>query len=143
MANFTLAQLATEINTTRPTVYATAKAAGDDTGIAQVLNTTYAGVGTVWKSRVPAADILGALVAAEVTAWTAVQWTALTALLIPGTVDATNARIRALFNALLPTTSLANATAVSQVTNPTRAEELWGAGTTVSIADVSRALGRG
>jgi hypothetical protein len=82
-------------------------------------------------------------VASEVTAWTAQQWTALTALLIPGTVDATNARIRALFQQLLPAGSLANATAASQVTAPTRAEELWGAGVTVSISDVSRALGRG
>jgi hypothetical protein len=143
MAAFTSAQLATEINATRPATYATAKAAGDDTGIAALVNGAGAGGVTVWKPRVSAADILGSLVASEVTAWTAVQWTALTALLIPGTVDATNARIRALFQALLPATSLTNATAVSQVTAPTRAEELWGAGVTVSGTDVARALGRG
>jgi hypothetical protein len=143
MPAFTTAQLTTEINITRPGTYAAAKAAGDDNAIAALVNGGGAGGITVWKPRISAADILGSLVASEVTAWTAKEWTALTALLIPGTVDATNARIRSLFQALLPAASLANATAVSQVAVPTRAEELWGAGVTVSGADVARALGRG
>jgi hypothetical protein len=74
MAAFTSTQLATEINTTRPSVYAAAKAAGDDTGIAALVNGAGVGGVTVWKPRVSAADILGSLVASEVTAWRAPMW---------------------------------------------------------------------
>lgn len=141
---FTATQLAAEINTDPKSLgYAALKGAGGDQGIADKLNATYVGVATVYRADVKAGEILASLVASEVSAWTAVQWTALTALLIPGTVDASNARIRALFAALLPANSLANATAVATVTTPSRAQELWGANTTISATDVARALGRG
>lgn len=141
---FTSAQVAAEINNDPKALgFAALKLTGDDQGIANKLNANYPGVATVYRADVKSGEILGSLLASEVGAWTAVQWTALTALLIPGTVDASNARIRALFSALLPAGSLANATAVASVVLPSRAAELWGANTVVSATDVARALGRG
>jgi hypothetical protein len=145
MASFTSAQLALEINTTRVGVYAPAKAAGDDAGIVALVNGQGIGGVTVWRSDLRAAEILGCLVEAEVSGGSAVQWARIQTLLMPGTIDATQPRIRQQFAGIFAAapTTLANLTATAQKANPTRAEELWGAGVSVSISDVSRALGRG
>lgn len=135
-----LADLKTEITADPKALgYAPLLAAGSDSGVAALLNSTYAAVGVVWRQALPASAILGSLVATEVVAWTQIQWLALTALISTGTVDASNANIRALFTTLLPPTSLANVSAAAKVVSPTRAAELWGEGAVVSIDQIAAA----
>ena len=136
---FTAQELHDEITTDPKGLgYGALLAAGDDEGVATLLNSTYAGVGIVYRPNLPAHEILGSLVAAEVAGWTQVKWVAFTALISTGTVDATNPNIRALFQQLVGagTASLANMNNAAKVTSPTRAEELWGAGTIITSSDV-------
>jgi hypothetical protein len=119
-------------------------ASGDDTGLAVLLNSTYAGVGVVWRSAVPSRDVLASVVWSEVSSWSAAKVNWLVALLSPGTVDATQSRIRDIFVGVLGvgTVSLTNATAIAKVAGPTRAEELWGDGSLVMESQIAAALGR-
>lgn len=140
---YTLQQLHDELmNDPKALNYAAHLSEGDDTGVAAILNSTYAAVGTVWRQSLTAAEVLGSLVDTEVAAWTQLQWTAFQCLISTGTVDATNARIRALFAKLVSGQSLTNLTAIAKVVTPTRAEELFGAGTVIPEAQVAAAMGR-
>jgi hypothetical protein len=145
MSAFTTAQLTAEINTDPKALgYAAFVASGNDTGVAALLNATYAGVGTVWLTRVPTSALVGSIVWADVSGMTQAQVELLQLLLLTGTVDASNPNIRGMFTGLFAgKTTLTNMTAAAQKVAPSRAEELWGAGTTVTVLDVAHALGRG
>lgn len=137
-------QLAAEItNDPKSLGYAPLVLGGDRLGIANKLNSTYAGVGIIWRTDLIAADILASLVATEVQAWTTTQWVALQTLLIPGKIDASKTTIRNLFSTLLgsATASLANVTAVAKSPISSRAEELWGYGTRITENDIAAAIG--
>lgn len=143
---YTFAQLASEINTDPKAFnYATPKNAGDDGAVAAIFNATYAGVGIVWRTNLTAKDILSAIVWSEVSGFTNAQVGWLNALLVPLTIDASKATIRAMFGGLFASTAttLANLTAIAKVPSPTRGEELFGAGTLISAQDIAHALGRG
>jgi hypothetical protein len=142
---YTLAQLAAEItNDPKALGYAAPVAAGSLSGLAALINGTYPGVGTVWRTDVAAAELLGGIVWAEVSGFTAAQWEAVEVMLVPLTVDASNANVRAFFAGVFAgkTATIANLTAIAQRANPSRAEELWGYGTVVSTTDIAHALGR-
>lgn len=142
---FTPQQLAAEINNDPKTLgYAILKASGSDADLAAKINATYAGVGTVWRTSVPAAELLSCIVWAEVSAFTAVKWAAVQVFLTPLVLDASQQRIRDFFAGAFAgcTTTLANMSAIAKVATPSRAEELWGAGSAVGATDVARALGR-
>jgi hypothetical protein len=142
VANYTIAQLKTEITTDPKSIgYSASFAMGDDTGVASKLNSTYAGVGTVWHSSVPAASILGGMLWSEVSAWSQTQWEAVSTLLIPLKIDASNANIRNMFSGIFSaaTASLANISAAAKIVNPSRAQELWGDTTVVPVSDVTAA----
>jgi hypothetical protein len=141
---FTPAQLAAELNTDPKTLgYAALIAAKDRIGLAAKINSTYAAVGTVWRTDLRAAEILAALVETEITALTTNGWLQLQTLLIPGTVDASQVTIRNQFNGLLGAfaTTIANLLAVAKKANPSRAEELWGYAVRVTEQDVAGAIG--
>lgn len=145
MAAFTLAQIKAEMDTD-PTGrgYAAPVAARNYLAIRDLINATYAGVGTVWRTNLTGAEVLGALVWAEVSALPTNSWLALQTLLIPATIDASNVRIRQFFAGLFPSAtfsqSLANLTTVARHAAPSRAEELWGFGAQVSEQHIADAL---
>lgn len=142
----TLQQLRDEIDNDPVALgYAPLVAAGDYLGIVAKLNSTRAGVGVVWRTNMTGAEVLGSLVWSEISSLSTNNWLALQSLLIPSTpIDASNARIRAIFGGLFPAGTFpqtnANLVAMGQKGNPTRAEELWGFGTIVSEQDVANAV---
>lgn len=140
---YTLAQLKTELQSDPKGLgYAAPIAAGDDTAVAALVNSTYAGVGTVWRSSVPVADFLAALVWSEVSTFTQTQWEAFSVMLIPLRIDASQVNVRNFFAGLFTgkTVTLQNLTAAAKVTAPSRAQELWGDTAVVSVADIGYAL---
>lgn len=143
---FTIQQLATEINTDPVGLgYAAHITAGRMGELARILNSTRTGVGQVWRDDLRGAEVLGALVWSEIASLSTNSWLALQSLLIPSTpIDASNVRIRNIFGGLFPAGSFpqtnANLSAIGQKASPSRAEELWGYGTTVTPEDVIRAL---
>jgi hypothetical protein len=143
--SYTLSQLADEINNDPKSLgYSTLVASGDDSSIAGLLNSTYAGVGTVYRPNVGAGEVMGSLVWSEVSGLTTNNWLALHSMLLPASIDATKSTVRNFFNGLFPTgsfaTTNANLLTVAKKASPSRAEELWGAGTVVPFLDVSRAI---
>lgn len=142
---FTLVDLKSEIdNDPKQLGLVPARDRGDDATIAQLLNSTYGAVGTVWRTDLSAREILACLVEAEVSTLNATQWTRVLTLLMPGTIDASQQRIRDQFAGIFATktATIANLLAVAKRATPSRAEELWGAGTTISDRDVAAAYGR-
>lgn len=142
---FTLVDLKSEIdNDPKQLGLVPARDRGDDATIAQLLNSTYGAVGTVWRTDLSAREILACLVEAEVSTLNATQWTRVLTLLMPGTIDASQQRIRDQFAGIFATktATIANLLAVAKRVTPSRAEELWGAGTTISDRDVAAAYGR-
>lgn len=109
----------------------------------------------VWMPNVPTSAILSAILVADMAALTAPQLAYLQMLLTVGTVDATNANVRANFSALFAgKTSLSNLISVSAraatrfealagfitVATPNNVSAVYGLG--VSAADVQLALGK-
>ena len=140
----TIAQLRTELTVTRTAVYTANVGAKNYQALADQMNASGGGVGgvTVFIPDIRAGDILKCLVWAEVAAATAAQWETLSTMLIPGTIDATNANINAMFNGLFTgaVVTKQNWLTASKITSPCRAEELWGARSRVSAQDVAYAL---
>ena len=142
---YTIPQLKAEIDNDPKSLGLVAyRNAGNYLGICAKLNATYGTVGTVYRMDVSASEILGCLVWSEISALNTNAWLALHALLLPGTVDATNVRIRGMFLGLFPSgtypQTAANLAALSMRPAPSRAEELWGTGTRVSEQDVANAV---
>jgi hypothetical protein len=143
---FSIAALATEINgDPNQYDYATPKAAGSDSGILALLNGPAKNSPTVWRTSVPVAELLACIVWAEVSAFSAAKAALAQWMFATGAVDASSANVRGFFAGAFSgaTQTIANMTATAKVSTPTRAEELWGAGTIISKDDVAKALGRG
>lgn len=141
--SFTSAALASEINTDPKALgYAAPKASGADGAVAAILNATYAGVGTVYRRNIAPHEIEECLVYAELGSLTVQQWQLFQTVLEAGVIDASKATIQNILIGMFPntTTTYANLVAVAKTPNPTRAEELWGQGTVVTVADVAHAL---
>jgi hypothetical protein len=145
---FTSAQLRTEL-TTDPkargyaALLTAAEASHDWQPVADKVNSTYAGVGTVWRPNISAQELLSCIVWTDVSTFTAAQWEALSVMLIPLRIDATQQRVRDFFAGLFTGKAATsnNLLATAQVAAPTRAEELWGAGTVVQANDCAIAAG--
>lgn len=137
---FTSAQLATEINTDPKALgYAAFVSAHDRAGLAAKLNATYAGVGTVYRNDLKSLEIVGAIVNADVTGFTAAQWARVQVLIAPPVIDASNANVRGQFTGIFSGTSLTNLDTVAKKANPSRAEELWGYKTLITDQDIANA----
>jgi hypothetical protein len=147
----TLQEIANEIaNDPKSYGYAPFAAVNNDGAIAALLNgpSNTTPTPSVWFSNVSAKALFACIVWSEVAAFTAPKWEAINTLFTvaaaTGGVDATNPLVRSFFVGAFSgaTDTIANMTAISKVASPTRAEELWGAGTSISATDVARALGR-
>lgn len=138
----TSAQLASEINLDPKALgYAPHVTSGNDSAIASILNSTYAGVAVVYRSNLLPQEVLKSLVWAELSTKTAVQIAIIQLLLAPNFIDAGQVTIRDIFVGIFPTgATINNLNAISKVVNPTRAEELWGAPTKITATEVAIAL---
>ena len=117
-------------------------AAGNDQGIADLLNSvTSSGTGTTFRNNIQAKEIINAIVAADFAALTALQLAQLQAITAQGILDATNANARAIFlNIFVGMTNTVSALTALASRVASRAELLFGAGTTIEAGDVSFAL---
>lgn len=139
----TTAALAAEITTDPKALgYAAFVLSGDDTALADRLNTTYAGVGVV-RRMVTNTEIVQCFVAAELKTRTQTQLLSMQLVLAPKMVDTSIGNIVDIFaDVWAGTATLSALDVLSRVPAPTRAEELWGAGTVITATNVAHALGR-
>ena len=142
---FTTAQLTAEIqNDPAGLGYAAFfDAADEDQQIAGLLNQVR-GTISVFLPNVSPSAVAAALVKADWDALAAGDKQLFASLLAVQSFDLTSASLRLLFGALFPagSTTRANLLAIAS-RNGSRAEQLWGTGTSVSLTAVAVALGRG
>jgi len=138
----TSASLNTEIMTDPKGLgYGAFVSGGNDTGLTATLNSTYATVGIVYRMDLMPQEVLKSLVWTELSTKTQVQIEILQLLLQPRQIDASQQNIRDIFVGLFPSGStIANLTAVAKVVNPSRAQELWGADVSITIAEVAKSI---
>lgn len=122
--------------------YSTPYNLGNDDGVAALLNSVGAGAAySIFKNSVPIADLLKNFVPAEFNALTAVQVAKLQ-LLFAGsaTIDPSDANTRSIFQTFLSaaTGTLTNFAALIK-RQGSRAEVLFGIGTSISGSDVAAA----
>lgn len=141
---FTLAQLATELNTDPGTLgYAALITAGSDQALADALNLVRAGAGfVVNRNDIRAKELQGAVVFAEYVALAQAQRDLWQALLTIAPLDANDTQTRASVAAVFSAGATRTALVALASRQGSRAEVLWSAGTHIAAIDVSRALGR-
>lgn len=135
------AVLANEINTDPNTLgYAPFVSAGDDMGVAALLNQIRAGI-SITKSYVPIEDVLAAIVKTEFDSLTSANKTVVDQFVRGTRVKTGDANMRTTMAALFAsgTTTRANLVALATRTG-SRAEVLFGENTAITHADVARAL---
>ena len=117
-------------------------AAGNDQGVADLLNSaTGSGTGTTFRNNIQAKEIINAIVASDFANLTALQLAQLQAITAQGILDATSANARTIFlNIFAGMTNTVTALTALASRLASRAEVLFGAGTTLAAADVSFAL---
>ena len=134
-----LVQLKTEI-TTDPTArgYAAPYTAGNDGAVAVLLNTRSAAAGTVAREPMLTQDFIEHFDQTEWNTMSTADATKLALLLSSQFVKVGNATVRGLLKALWPANGPTRAAIDALATRPaSRAEVLFGAGTTVQGDDVS------
>lgn len=125
--------------------YALPMAVGDDVGTAAILNTVRSGPTpaaiTIFRSRCETWEVFACLVKPEWDALSAGDKQLFSALMGLPFINTADSRVRALFGALFgpATTTRANLLAMAQ-SDGTRAEQLFGEGTSVSASDIAKAL---
>jgi hypothetical protein len=143
---FTIAALTSEINTDPTNVgYAAVKSAGRQ-AILNLLTSLTAnpGAGPVWRTKIPAIQVIQTIVPADFLALTAIQLQqmALLGLSAESTVtfDATNTNMNTIFGSIFAgkTTTLAAFTAMAQQTGG-RNQVLWGIDNVVTVDQLQQA----
>lgn len=143
MAAFTLAALNSEIiNDPAAIGYATPRQAGDDVGVANLINAVQ-GTITVFRNNVGPTEVLGNTTVSGYSALTAAQQGYYNDIVGLPFIDATNATLRTNLATMFPAGSPTRTAllAVAQ-RNGSRAEQLWGTGFVVTPLMVAQALGR-
>jgi hypothetical protein len=117
--------------------YAASITASNWGAVAAKLNSTYAGVGVVYRSSIPNYELQAAILPADFGLLaTNGKGILLQILLANRMVDGTSANIRGQFSSVFAAgTTLTALGAVAQVAAPTRAQELWGDTASVSAED--------
>lgn len=142
MSTPTLAVLKTELTTDPKALgYATLKLQtnGPEAVAARINELNTVPADTIFKSYVPVEELLAELQWAEFTAWSAAVKTGLDQYFRGTRIKTGSATLRASLAAMLPaSTSKTNMVALATKT-ASRAEFLWGEGTTISAQDVSLA----
>ncbi len=133
-------QLKTEIQTDPAALgYAPFIASGSDNAIADLLNAV--GAFSINRTRIPAVEVVNAIVPTEWTALTADEKNRISFIVSAGEVDASAANTRSAFLAAFAGGTTTRANLVALQTRPgSRAEALFGSGTFVSADDVAKAL---
>jgi hypothetical protein len=126
--------------------YAPLMTRGSDADVADLLNAPRSGAAyIVFRPDVPVKDVVEAITAADFGSLTAVQCARLQLLFVGGTVDVsrTNTRqaLQDLFSGASNATKAALLALVSR--SGSRAEKLFGVGTTIHHLQVAAAFGRG
>lgn len=135
------ANLATEINTDPK---ALGYAGKSDYAIALILNTVGASAETVIRAYTDTTEIVAGVVRAEFDALTAAAKSFLVDVVLKAPkVKTGDANIRTGLGAIFPAGTSRNNLIAAASKSATRAEVLFGEGTSVSDADVAKALGRG
>jgi hypothetical protein len=137
------AALASEINTDPAALgYAAPKAAGNDQGVANLLNAVGAGAGfQVNREPISTAFFLSNVAAAEYLALTAVKLAQLQCIVAAQTVDINDASTQAMLIGVFgnPSATRTNIIAILK-RQGSRAEVLFGRGTVITVNDISKAL---
>lgn len=116
---------------------------GSYSPVVGLLTAARAGV-TVFRGVIPAYEVINATEPAEWTALSAAEKQRYQTLTGAGEVDVSNANVRAAFSAMFGVGTATRAALIALATRPgSRAEQLWGVGTSVSAEDVARALREG
>jgi hypothetical protein len=102
--------------------------------IAAAYNAAASPAYVVWRTDIAPREIVGAITSSEFVALTAIKQNGLIILLLAGTIDGSNANIRAAFTAIFTTGSSLTALTALAKRNATRAEKLFatGSGTTAT-----------
>jgi H+/Cl- antiporter ClcA len=141
MPNFTPAQLLAELNTDPAAIgYAALIAAGNDAGVAALLNAPT--TTSVYRNNIGVHEVVAAIAPADFAGLTTLQVAKLQ-LLFTGTttIDASSPNTRALFVGIFAGMATSSASLTALASRPgSRAEVLWGTGTVVTGNDVSLAL---
>lgn len=138
----TLAALRAEIDTDPETLgYATllAQSNGPE-AVAAKLNELGASGETLFKSYVPVEDMLAEIVYTDYTALTAAAKTALDQFFRGSKVKTGSTNMRTTLAALFPVSATRTALIALASRSASRAEALWGEGTTVSAQSVAMAM---
>ena len=139
MAIFTLAALKSElVNDPASVGYATPRTQGDTQRLADLINAV--GAGTTFRNDIAPKEVINAIAAADFAGLTAVKCAQLQLLLLAAPIDATLTNVRQRFaDIFVAGTTLTALQAMAQ-RNCSRAETLWGTGTTITPEQVARAL---
>jgi hypothetical protein len=122
--------------------YAAEIAAGSDGNLATLLNAPKADV-SVFRGVIDGREVVSATTPAEFLSLTSAQQTLYLAITgASGGVDTSNALVRSAFAAMFAAGATRTALLAIASREGSRAEELFGTGTTISHLDVARALGR-
>lgn len=120
--------------------YAPLVAAGNDAGIADLLNQVRVGT-SITRSYVPIEDVLAAIVASEFDALLATDKAKVDQFVRGPRIKTSSANMRTTMAGLFGAATTTRANLIALATrNGSRAEQLWGEGTSVTHSDVARAL---
>lgn len=135
------AALKTELQTDPSALgYAALLAAGNHAGVAAALNLPRAGI-TISRDLIPSHEIFEAIVTSEYTALVAAEKTRLQVILGMGQVNVKGANTRAQLAAMFGAGTATRTAILAMIDRQgSRAEQLFGAGTQVSAADIAQAL---
>lgn len=123
--------------------YAAHLATGSLSPVVELLNAPRAGV-TVYRGVIPSYEIINATAPTEWAALSTAERQRYQTLTGAGQVDVGNANVRDAFAAMFGAGTVTRAALVALASRPgSRAEEVLGAGVTVSADDVARALREG
>jgi hypothetical protein len=114
---------------------------GNHQAIANALNQPQAGI-TVRRGPAPSHMVMSAIIGTEFASLAAGPRDYLMALVSAGLVDLSNDNVRSALGAAFPagTTSRANLIALADKTPASRAEQMFGVGTVITVADVGTLL---
>jgi hypothetical protein len=146
---FTLTKLATELTTDPINMgYGVSGPNPQSSVLAALINQTpepagvTGGIEQIFKAKIPTRELLNGWVKADFTAMAAVDRELVQIVFSQEEVDTGNATFRTLMNALFPTSTTRTNMIAASSRNASRAEALWGDGTTVTAEQVAQALGR-
>lgn len=133
--------LKTELQTDPTAIgYASLLAAGNHTALAAALNLVRATI-SVFRGVIPTWELLSCVVKTEYAALTASDKQLFQIVLSCGEVDTTDSGIQTMLGSIYPNPSTTRTAMIARASRTgSRAEQLFGTGTAITIADIAKAL---